>query len=47
VNYLTKVGVLFLEMDGWLWRLNSLDVSFEGVKFEFSFRLGYAFVIPF
>jgi hypothetical protein len=47
VNYLTKVGVLFLEMDGWLWRLNSLDVSFEGVKFEFSVRMGYAFVIPF
>lgn len=47
INHITSFGVVFLETDIWLWRLNSLDVEFYGLKMEWSFRLGWALVIPY
>ena len=47
INRITSFGVWFFETDLWLWRLNSLDVEFYGLKAEWSFRLGVGFVIPY
>jgi len=47
VNRILSFGVLFLETDISLWRLNSLNVEFYGLKMEWSFRLGWALVIPY
>ncbi len=47
VNRILSFGVLFFETDIWLWRLDSLDPDFYGLKLEWSFRLGWALVIPY
>ncbi len=47
INRITSFGVLLFEFDFWLWRLNSLDVEFYGLKLEFAFRMGLGFVIPY
>ncbi len=47
INHITSFGVWFFETDIWLWRLNSLDVEFYGLKMEWSFRLGLGLVIPY
>jgi hypothetical protein len=47
INRITSFGVMFLESDLWLWRLNSLDVEFYGLKAEWGFRLGLGLVIPY
>lgn len=47
INRITSFGVVFFETDIWLWRLNSLDVEFYGLKMEWSLRLGWALVIPY
>jgi hypothetical protein len=47
INRITSFGVIFFESDIWLWRLNSLDVEFYGLKMEWSFRLGVGLPIPY